>query len=285
MLVDRVSPDIIVTTHIDECTSQILRDKVEVESSLNDPPPSPTRMAVECVREKAGVSETHSTFFPISHHKRMASHPKHSVDEDSIVFFDWDDTLLCTSYLKKHGLHVLSNEDELRPHMEVLNRVAHAVVNVIMTALQFSPVCIVTNAEEGWIQKSAHRFIPNVLPWLLQVHIISARSMYENVHPNTPVVWKYAAFKDLLNATVLKGPMRQKNVLNFGDSMAERDAILAATREYICIKTKSLKFQHEPSIDMIIEQLDTTAQNFEVIHGYIGHIDTSLNLMGYSNVY
>jgi hypothetical protein len=274
-MLDLVSP-VVRLVLLDESVLQHTEDAATV--SVPNEPSSPTRMVSEDAAEKANNGAS-SKFFPLSHHKRMASHPKHSVNKDSITFFDWDDTLLCSSYLTDHKLHLMSTDEELLPHVDALNKVANAVVHLLTTALQFSPVCIVTNAEEGWIQQSTQRFIPNVLPLLLQVQIISARSTYEQEHPNTPVVWKYAAFKDLLNATVLKGPMRQKNVLNFGDSMTERDAILAATRDHIFIKTKSLKFQHQPSIDLIIEQLITTSQYFEVIHEYVGHMDTSLDTM------
>jgi hypothetical protein len=238
-------------------------------------PSLPTQM-VTATELKQGAS---SKCFTNSHHKRMASHPKHSVSNDSITFFDWDDTLLCSSYLMSHKLHVLSTDEELRSHFDALNKVANAVINLLAIALQFSPVCIVTNAQDGWIQQSAQRFLPSVIPWLRHVDIISARSMYEQKHPNTPVIWKYAAFKDILNTTVLQGLMYQKNVLNFGDSMVERDAILAATRDHMFIYTKSLKFQHQPSIDLIIEQLVITSQYFEVIYEHTGHMDTSLAIM------
>ena len=58
-------------------------------------------------------------------------------------------------------------------------------------ALEYGPVTVVTNAETGWVQLSAHKFIPLVVPILSKLTIISARSTYEPMFPGSPLKWKY----------------------------------------------------------------------------------------------
>jgi hypothetical protein len=38
---------------------------------------------------------------------------------------------------------------------------------------------IITNAAEGWVEFSANRFMPSVVPCLEKVKIVSARARYE----------------------------------------------------------------------------------------------------------
>ena len=51
---------------------------------------------------------------------------------------------------------------------------------------------MVTNAETGWVQLSAAKFIPAVVPLLSRVSILSARSTYEGRYPDAPLKWKSA---------------------------------------------------------------------------------------------
>jgi len=48
---------------------------------------------------------------------------------------------------------------------------------------------VVTNAETGWVQLSCQKFIPLVLPMLNKLTILSARSTYEAMFPDSPLKW------------------------------------------------------------------------------------------------
>ena len=58
---------------------------------------------------------------------------------------------------------------------------------------------IITNSDEGWVQFSAERFCPALLPVLSKYPIISARTRYEKFYPCQPLCWKAAAFADEVN--------------------------------------------------------------------------------------
>jgi len=54
---------------------------------------------------------------------------------------------------------------------------------------------IITNAAEGWVQRSAKRFLPRVYQEIRsEVIIISARTKFEKLYPGEYQEWKIKAF-------------------------------------------------------------------------------------------
>lgn len=68
----------------------------------------------------------------------------------SVFIFDWDDTLLCTSYLS--ALHFVDLTPEIK---QVLTRLDEMVIKLLELTLQRGEVFIITNATEGWVQYSS----------------------------------------------------------------------------------------------------------------------------------
>ena len=60
-------------------------------------------------------------------------------------------------------------------------------------------VVIITNSDEGWVNYSAERYLPNLIPFLQNYRVISARTRYEQFYPNQPLCWKAAAFAHEVN--------------------------------------------------------------------------------------
>ena len=58
---------------------------------------------------------------------------------------------------------------------------------------------IITNSDEGWVNYSAERYLPNLISVLKNYRIISARTRYEKFYPNQPLCWKAAAFAHEVN--------------------------------------------------------------------------------------
>ena len=84
---------------------------------------------------------------------------KNTLKDLTTIIFDWDDTLLPSSWLSVKGLRLdypaqLPQDvlDELETHQE-------SVCAVLTKAIQCGTVVIITNAETGWVQLSAQRFV------------------------------------------------------------------------------------------------------------------------------
>lgn len=199
----------------------------------------------------------------------------HTHHTRTVIIFDWDDTLLASSYLSAKGYRLDSSIDcdtELKAELRELEQ---CICKVITLALQHGEVHIVTNAEHGWVQLSAEKFIPAVLPLLNQVTVLSARSTFEPTYPEAPLKWKLCAFQHKLKVNECKKP---KNVISFGDSHVEREAVQHATRGLCNTKTKSIKFAERPSMEQLKKQLELVTNCFQYILTHDGDLDLMLTI-------
>jgi len=189
---------------------------------------------------------------------------------------DWDDTCLASSYLASHG-YCLDAVFTRKPEVEEqLRELEQSVIQLLHLTLSYGPVQIITNAETGWVQLSAQKFIPAVVPWLSKLSIISARSTYEGAYPKEPFRWKYCAFYDNLHSLFADRPHAPKNVISFGDSHVERQAVRSVTRGMSNVKTKSIKFAERPTMEQLLRQLELVRSCFSFIHNYESDIDLQL---------
>lgn len=158
---------------------------------------------------------------------------------------------------------------------------AESVVRLLRRAQSFGSVIIITNAEDGWVELSAKRFMPSVLDALKDVRVLSARSTYEK-HDPRPTHWKVRAFRTEID-TRFSGcssdaESLQKNVLSFGDSIHEREALRACTRTMVRTMTKSVKFVDRPSLEQLKRQVDLVFSCFDDIVRHKGDLDLMLTI-------
>jgi len=73
-------------------------------------------------------------------------------------------------------------------------------------------------------------------------------------------------------------PSLQKNVISFGDSHVEREAVRAVTRGLPNTKTKSVKFAEKPSLEQLRRQLELVTNCFQYIHSHEGDLDLQLTV-------
>jgi len=197
-----------------------------------------------------------------------------ALKESTVIFIDWDDTLLCSSYLSNAGYRL---DTELEPSSMLdreLKDLEASVIALLKLAMTFGDVHVVTNAETGWVQLSAKKFIPGVISVLEQIKVISARSTYESLFPDAPVKWKFCAFQEKLCSDLKSA----KNVISFGDSHVEREAVRAVTRGLPNTRTKSVKFAEKPSMEQLRRQLDLVTSCFQYIHSHEGDLDLQLTV-------
>ena len=120
----------------------------------------------------------------------------------TVLIFDWDDTLLCSTWLASEGLRLDSPAVIPPSTVAELQRLESSVVSLLERAMTYGEVVIITNAETGWVELSAQRFMPRVRPLVEKVRVISARSTYERQYPDNPYDWKVAAFRNEIGERV-----------------------------------------------------------------------------------
>ena len=195
----------------------------------------------------------------------------------TVVLFDWDDTLLSSTWLSAQG-HRVDDFTELPPALvRELRELEELVVRVLREAGRHGTVRVVTNAETGWVQLSAQRFIPGVLKHMEQhgITVVSARSTYECEYPNSPSDWKTQAFKAELerHPNVHQG----LNLVVLGDSVSEREAAHTIGRTWLrCSKIKTVKFVERPALEQLRRQLLLVHHSFAHLCTFDGSFDVNL---------
>lgn len=200
------------------------------------------------------------------------------MSQKTVIFIDWDDTLLCSSFLSGRGLQLDSEIPESDAINRDLKELEICVSQLLHSAKKFGEVHVVTNAEEGWVELSAKKFIPGVLHALRGIKVLSARSTYEQRDPS-PLKWKYWAFQDKLQQHFpVDHEGVYKNIISFGDSFVEREAVRLVTRGFSNVSTKSVKFHEKPSMEQLRRQLELITNCFQYIHSHDGDLDLQLTI-------
>jgi len=196
---------------------------------------------------------------------------------ESLIIFDWDDTLFPTTWLQQHDYFekgvALSDAKEAR-----LERLADRARVTLQMALQVAKVVIVTNAEQGWVQKSCKKFMPSLVSLVKTIEIVSARSTYENVTKDM-TEWKRLAFQE--EVELFYGPDQdgqQRNIVSLGDSMHEMRALKSVTEHVPNCLGKSIKFWDYPSIQQLIDQHDLLVTTLLDVVENNCHIDVEIGV-------
>lgn len=197
--------------------------------------------------------------------------------EETILIFDWDDTVLPSSWVAGQGLRLDDDSKLSGWHREQLSEVAQAAGETLRLAKQLGTVVLVTNAERGWIELSCQKFMPMLYPALESVKLLSARTTYESPELHSPLDWKLCAFESeitrVFGQDVISDLEMRKNVLSLGDSVHEREALLRATATLPNCRSKSLKFVERPDISQICKQHSLITSCFDRIVHHDGNLD------------
>ena len=191
---------------------------------------------------------------------------------NSIILFDWDDTLLCSTYLMKHSFF----EDEKNKQNKIsdlrrekLAKLEFQVLRVLTLAISYGDVYIITNASQGWVEYSTVKFFPSVTKLLSQLTIISACTLYGEQFPDDSRMWKIATFAkvaELYNKNIVT------NLMCMGDSFIEMEAAQKMASLFKEIFLKTVKFRELPKPEQIIKQLSLVSEQFKAIHSAVRNV-------------
>ena len=180
---------------------------------------------------------------------------------NSLIIFDWDDTLLPTTFLTQGGVfneNLILTESEQKK----IEKLENSALNLLNMAMTKGDVYIITNAGFGWVEYSAEKFYPNVYEILQKISIISARGEWEKQFPGDSRKWKLQSFLSLqkkLNTKLVT------NIICLGDSLFEIEAgrVLATCFSEAFVKT--IKFKEGPKPEELNKQLLLVANQFNSI--------------------
>ena len=117
---------------------------------------------------------------------------------------------------------------------------------LLTNAKELGETIIITNAETGWVELSCGKWFPELLVFIKQFKIYSARSLFEPQGVTSPCGWKANAFRAAID-TFYSRYLHQswKNVISIGDSPHEREALLRVTLGTLLTNSKSFCFKND----------------------------------------
>jgi hypothetical protein len=101
--------------------------------------------------------------------------------EQTIILFDWDDTLCPSNWIRANRptLSFFKPAPRDEKFQRPLRELQKHVESLLQLALKLGKVVIVTNAMEPWVETSCRNFMPQIMPYLSEIPVIYARSVYD----------------------------------------------------------------------------------------------------------
>mmetsp|Transcript_32983 Transcript_32983/g.94734 ORF Transcript_32983/g.94734 Transcript_32983/m.94734 type:complete len:308 (-) Transcript_32983:242-1165(-) len=224
-----------------------ITDEQEVDATPSHPP---SNFRLKYIQKLAGVG----AYVPL---------PRRLPVYHTVTVFDWDDTLLCTSWLYQSWVRRARSwfgRRRWRPDeatVQDLDDIQEQAMALLDQALRWGPTFIVTNAAAVWVHESAKMWAPFLSPMLEKVTVISARDGYEGEHPVGR--WKAEAFLELQR----KLPeMLVTNLIVIGDSEHEMTAARIMRSQFEHALLKAVKFTARPTPIQLLAQLQVVSRSF-----------------------
>jgi hypothetical protein len=236
---------------------------------------------LDTVSTASTVSEGHASpslncdggeYSPRASSRASSCTPRYHRPDQTIIIFDWDDTLCPTTVCSQPrsgdgGLISDLEREELAPVLSELAREASAL---FARASEFADkVVVVTNAGEGWVEWSCAEWLPGLLPALKHVEVISARSIWEPQGYASPTCWKERTFRDVIDRFYSQYEQDiWKNIVCIGDAPYEHEALSRVTsleEHSTRCRSKSVKFMAQPTVERLSSELRMLRANLEEI--------------------
>mmetsp|Transcript_2451 Transcript_2451/g.3479 ORF Transcript_2451/g.3479 Transcript_2451/m.3479 type:complete len:219 (+) Transcript_2451:115-771(+) len=185
----------------------------------------------------------------------------------TITIFDWDDTLLPSSWLLlMNAANISPAQLKKQPKIvEALEFHQRHVVDCLMQAKSHGPVAIITNSLEGWVQASARMFLPQVLDVLSDIPIISGQSLCHHLSPD-PWIWKHYAFSFYCGAILNTQDIDIHSIFSVGDSPQERASLVRTAQDIPGVLMKSVKLSPTKSLGELSLQLQHLSTNLTSLY-------------------
>lgn len=192
-----------------------------------------------------------------------------SLVRESLIIFDWDDTILPTSWLER--IRALTAGVPMRPEVQrQMAALSAACAQTISMASQMGTLVWITNSAPGWIDQSCQLFMPQIHQQVRSFQIF-AKPMH------APLTFKINVFR--------RECQQFRNICSVGDGDAERAAslrLLGASERKIssygeqfnnerCVK--SVKLIEFPSCQQLIAQQEMLQTRLADIVNYQGSLD------------
>jgi hypothetical protein len=199
---------------------------------------------------------------------------------NSIIIFDWDDTLMFTSFLEKNNLIDDCNsfsisKSKLNPEtIKKIEQLDEYCYYLLSRSIEQGDTYIITNAELSWVHISARKYYPRTYKLLDKIHVISARDKYEKQFKEEMTQWKINSFNNEVYNKYKNELLT--NIVCIGDSQHEQDAAKALACKFKNVYTKTIKFRGAPTLDELAKQLQLTLSQFSMVVSAVKNLNVTV---------
>ena len=186
---------------------------------------------------------------------------KNKKEINSIIIFDWDDTLMCTYILSNYGYFsdINSFPKNILIQISILEI---RVIEILEKSLEKGDTYIITNSDLNWVNYSCKQYFPNVYPMLKKIKIISSRDYYEYIHPYCSLMWKRETFHNVMKNYNLNLPT---NIICIGDNFGEIEAGRNLEKCFYYGFIKTIKLKNNPTVEQMLIQLELIIEKFDYL--------------------
>lgn len=229
----------------------------------------------------------------------------------TIIVFDWDDTLFPTSWMDSSDIDIQRppSDEEQQSKFKAVEEAAKAVIEKAMDLS--SKTVIITNATCPWVTDSCRIFMPGLLPYFegpeATIPVMYARNVLTDAPPSKRWMTRvgvdprfpdrslgeeekaalYTLAKELCMRKVVKSFYTQypgqswKNLISIGDSQQEHYALQEVSFQHSqpcekVVRTKTLLMRSKPSPVELEAQLRAVLRHLEGVVRHDGDLEVSV---------
>ena len=182
---------------------------------------------------------------------RSNSNYQTSKRKETIFIIDWDDTLMCTTFIS-HKVSGLSDDEQY-----IVSNLGKEVSNFLKECNKYGKIIIMTNSSKEWIKKTTKEYLKIDHESFDNITIISTRDRYlkKGIEKKK---WKELALDDLID----KYKENIQNLICVSDSEKDIDVFknLSAKNKEINIST--IKVKTKPSPLVMIKEVIGKNKNY-----------------------
>lgn len=188
--------------------------------------------------------------------------------ENTLIIFDWDDTLFPTTWAVKNGINL--TDDSLKKKFTIFFLELDDILFKLLNNLnEYGNIIIVTNALPIWV-KTSSSLLPKTYELMSKLKILSARKDYRNYSANI-MDWKKMAFKNVVSNMPSNKIL---NIISVGDAEYEYRALIDLYNKTNNNKIlKSIKLMDHPTQETLIDQLEVLSNAIPNICTMKKHLD------------
>ena len=180
-----------------------------------------------------------------SNSKQLPKKTSENHKKETIFILDWDDTLMCTSFISSKTKS-LSDEEK-----NIIINLGKIVSIFLKECLKYGNIIIMTNSSEKWLKKTSENYLKIEKDIIGNITIISTRDRYYKKGIN-PTKWKEMAVGEIL----LKYGDKIENLICGSDSESDIEVFKNISKLNEDINISTIKFKTKPSPSIMIKEIE-----------------------------